>query len=521
MEAVHTNKEITLSNWLAALSEEIIRTRPWLCYFQAYVYHWTGERDKIEVMLQDAETALAGINSGPTDATILPDADRTLMPGHIAALHAHAALIRGDIHQVVFEAEKATKLLKEGDFMHLSASVALGGAYWAQGDVKASEKAFYQGSEGRHSSKYPLVGGAATTYYAQQLIKQGRLQDAHDTLQDAFQRYKLPSGRMAPISGFIGIKIGDILREWNKLEAAGEIILKSVDRCKVLAQADVMGEAFVSLARYHLAIQDISGAKKFIQQGFDIVRTSQVDPWICTWLEACQIRIWLLDGDLVSAERWVETSRLHIDDEMNYHQDLPLMNLARVLLAQGIDNPDGPYLDQSLLLLSRLLAAAKSAGWIHELISIHILTAQAHLAKNEPEPATASFERALALGKPGGYVRVFVNEGRSVEKLLGLTTRHSQVKDYANALTAVIKSARYPKAVEASVSATSALIEPLSSRELEVLQYLTTSLSAPEIAQELYISTSTVRSHIKNIYGKLAVHRRIDAIDRAHELKLI
>jgi len=65
------------------------------------------------------------------------------------------------------------------------------------------------------------------------------------------------------------------------------------------------------------------------------------------------------------------------------------------------------------------------------------------------------------------------------------------------------------------------LIEPLSERELELLRLLTTSLSSTEIAQELFISVNTVRSHIKSIYGKLNVHRRRDAVQRAGKLGLL
>jgi LuxR family maltose regulon positive regulatory protein len=69
--------------------------------------------------------------------------------------------------------------------------------------------------------------------------------------------------------------------------------------------------------------------------------------------------------------------------------------------------------------------------------------------------------------------------------------------------------------------ATQPLLEPLSERELEVLRLLATGRSNPEIGQELFIATSTVRSHLKNIYGKLNVHRRWDAVQRAEELGLL
>ncbi len=75
--------------------------------------------------------------------------------------------------------------------------------------------------------------------------------------------------------------------------------------------------------------------------------------------------------------------------------------------------------------------------------------------------------------------------------------------------------------VEPATPRMQALVEPLSERELQVLRLLAAGLSSTEVAQELYIAVGTARTHIKNIYSKLGVHRRIEAITRAQELGLI
>jgi LuxR family maltose regulon positive regulatory protein len=142
-----------------------------------------------------------------------------------------------------------------------------------------------------------------------------------------------------------------------------------------------------------------------------------------------------------------------------------------------------------------------------------ILQALALQACGDGERALAALGRALTLAEPGGYVRIFTDEGVPMGELLLKAIASGVVASYASELLAALEEETKPPS--------SSLIEPLSERELEVLRLLTTSLSSTEIAQELFISVNTVRSHIKSIYGKLNVHRRRDAVQRARELGLL
>jgi LuxR family maltose regulon positive regulatory protein len=220
-----------------------------------------------------------------------------------------------------------------------------------------------------------------------------------------------------------------------------------------------------------------------------------------------------------------------VDGELSFLHDLEHINLARVLVAQGTRRPSGAYLDEALCLLARLLKAAESAGWTNEAIKILILQALALKARGDTEGATAALARALTLAEPGGYVRVFVDEGGPMCELLRQAATQGIAPNYTGRLLAATRAeeqrsmgARDPEGRLSPLHPrTSALllIQPLSERELEVLRLLATSLSAPEIAEELVISVNTVRSHIKSIYSKLNVHRRMEAVQRARELGLI
>jgi LuxR family maltose regulon positive regulatory protein len=147
-------------------------------------------------------------------------------------------------------------------------------------------------------------------------------------------------------------------------------------------------------------------------------------------------------------------------------------------------------------------------------IEISVLRALAWQALGDGTQALACLERALSLAEPEGYVRLFVDEGGALTKLL----RQAAARDVAPAYARRLLAAFAPPAPETPPAA---LIDPLSERELEVLRLLATSLSGSDIARELSIAVSTFRSHTKSIYSKLNVHRRLDAVERAKELQLI
>jgi LuxR family maltose regulon positive regulatory protein len=170
-------------------------------------------------------------------------------------------------------------------------------------------------------------------------------------------------------------------------------------------------------------------------------------------------------------------------------------------------------------LLSRLADVAERAGAMGYLIEVLVLQALALQALDRPEPALASLEHALCVAEPSGYVRVFVDEGSPMRQLLQQALAKGIRVDYARKLVGAF--GEEAAATPWPPSAHKALIEPLSQRETEVLRLLSTHLSSAEMAEVLFVSVHTVRSHIKSIYGKLDVHSRSEAVSRAQSLDLL
>ena len=524
MQMITHSKLTTLARWIETLPVEAVQARPWLSVYGAWTRYWTGRRQQVDSSLQNAERALQSLpqEAKPTTIPDLTETERQHIEGHIAAIRAFQALPNEEIPLVVEMAQKALDLLPEGEYMRIMAALILGAAYWGLGDVVASEEAFTRASTSARRSGFRFLEVSSTCYAGMQHAKQGRLYQAHETYGRALALARGPEGQDLPAAGYPAVKLNDLLREWNDLETAGKSMERDVELCVQWAQVDSMADSFVALARLQIARGDIDGAHGSLQRAEELMARSRLDPWLTCWLDDCRLRLWLSTGDLEAAIRWVHTSGLGIKDELSYQHDLHHINLARVLVSQGRELQSEEHLRQALDLLTRLLQAAEKAKWVNKTIQVLILQALAFQEIGSDDEAVSSLDRALSLAEPGGYVRTFVDEGSPMIQLLDKAATQIRHEDYA---TSLVKALRKEKSLallsREGPQESIQLADPLSDRELQVLRLLATHLTRREISQELFVSVNTVRSHVKNIYSKLQVHRRAEAIERAKELGLI
>jgi LuxR family maltose regulon positive regulatory protein len=150
-----------------------------------------------------------------------------------------------------------------------------------------------------------------------------------------------------------------------------------------------------------------------------------------------------------------------------------------------------------------------------------VLQALAYEAQGNIPPALAPLERALTLAEPEGYVRVFVDEGSPMARLVSEAAAHGMMPNYTGRLLTVFEAEEHKRADEAHLPLAQSLAEPLSKRELEVLQLIAQGLSNSEISERLFLARDTVKGHIKKIFGKLEVQRRTEAVARAREVGLL
>ncbi len=231
-------------------------------------------------------------------------------------------------------------------------------------------------------------------------------------------------------------------------------------------------------------------------------------------------RLWIAQGRAADALRWAHEEGLTIGGEVSYLREFEHLTLARALLAQYRIDRAERSLHDALELLGRLLSAADAGDRMGRVIEILVVQALARHVHSNISAALIPLEHALRLAEPEGYVRMFVDEGPAMADLLRAAAARGSMPAYTGKLLAACDAQGQEGIGEAPLS-TVLVSEPLSERELEVLRLLRSELSGPEIARELVVAVSTVRTHTKTIYSKLNVNSRRAAVKRAAELDLI
>jgi LuxR family maltose regulon positive regulatory protein len=244
-------------------------------------------------------------------------------------------------------------------------------------------------------------------------------------------------------------------------------------------------------------------------------------PHLLLQVAAVRAQLELAQGNLAAAILWADTSSLSTeDDDLVYPREGEYLALVRVRIAQAHDDPASPFLQDVLYLLERLLLDAEDKARLGSVLEILMLRALAHQAQGDRTSALSTLERALVLAEPEGYIRLFVDEGPPMLALLRLVRAHSSVPGYVATLLSAFGEPHVSHLPPISVRP-SALAEPLTEREREVLRLLLEGSSNREIARRLVLSVNTVKRHVYNLCGKLGVQSRAQAIVRARDLNLV
>jgi LuxR family maltose regulon positive regulatory protein len=279
--------------------------------------------------------------------------------------------------------------------------------------------------------------------------------------------------------------------------------------------AMVIGWSNLCLMRVLFSRGDLAGAEKIIQKMETIARKHDLPPWITNPMTAWRARIWLAQDKLDAASQWVREHALDADRGPTLLHEMEYVVLARILIAQG-------RLDETRRLLQRLLETAETGGHTSRAIEILMLQALTFQAGGDTTRAIAALKRALTLAEPGGFIRIFVDEGPPMARLLYEAVTREIAPSYARRLLATFPVAEPEQTGPSKTQAPKPeVVEPLSERELVVLQLIAEGLTNPEIASRLFLSLNTVKVHTRNIYGKLGVHSRMQAVARARALGIL
>ncbi|NOK61028.1 MAG: LuxR family transcriptional regulator, maltose regulon positive regulatory protein [Chloroflexi bacterium AL-W] len=482
---------VPILNWLESSPTSVLDGRPSLWVMYASVLIFVGQLTKVEEKLEAAEAALQYVTSDEKTRDLI---------GHIASIRATLAVAQDQVETIIEQSHRALAHLHPDNLPVRTATTwTLGVAHQLQGDRAAARQAYTKALEISHEIGHFIINLMATIGLAQIQEAENRLHQATQTYQNSLQ---LAGDPPQPVACEAHLGLARISYEWNDLEIAQQHGYQSIQLVEQLETIGRFVTCKVFLARLKMKQSDMAGATTLLMQAEHIARQHNFTRQIPE-IVAIQVLMLLHQGKLDTATHLAQK------------YDLPISQ-ARVYLAQ--QNPSA-----ALAVLAPWHQYVETKNWADERLKVVILQALAHQAQGDQANAVQLLSDALVLAKPGGFIRIFVDEGPPMAQLVSTVAAQGIMTDYTNTLVTAFQAEQPDDTLSVSHTTTpiQKLIEPLSQRELDILRLIAQGLSNHEISERLFLALSTVKGHNRRIYGKLQVQRRTEAISRARELELL
>lgn len=511
---------LLLQGWLQALPVAVIECNAYLCLWSAWILVSRNQLQASEHYLNLIGELLAHMQESP---------ETTLVWGYFWALQAKVAGRRGDMPTTLALTHQALSVLpRHSAILRSVITRNLCAGYIISGDTRAADVALHQALreqellESQVSSVHSLSSERQYARTARLLLwvettslrwLQGQFHIAADLYRQTLHLSR--EQHQHYVSAIACVNLGQILRQWNDLDQAEAYIQQGNAYSLQIGANVTRRNGLIELARIQQARGETLYAQATMAQAVELAHTLSSTRgllWATTW----QARLQLAQGDLAAATRWAQEyqRQVHPFPQFNLY-DAEDLTLVRVLIAQG-------HLNQSAALLERLLPAYQLAGRLPSVIEVYLLQALTLVAQHAWTDADKILIQALKLAEPEGYIRLFVDEGSVLIDLLVQLEPQLQgrIRLYVQRLLTAsgLRMTTAPYLIESSVYP---FVEPLSERELEVVRLLAAGFSNQEIAYKLIVTLNTIKTHLKNIYAKLAVNSRTQAIARARSLNLI
>jgi LuxR family maltose regulon positive regulatory protein len=522
-----------VGRWVATLPPAQVRDNPVLCVARAglLLSLVRFEPDQAEAWIADAERALGSGRwspsaGGPTASDVA---------GAIAWARALLAGYRGDAAAALAAGREALAHLAPDNVPgRCYVAIALCAAHTASGDLARAEASVAE-AVGRARD---AANGYFTCLSAANLVALQRARGAVAAAAATGEETLAWSARTGPggraVEGMLLMQLADLHRERNDLDAALACATEAATRFRTWGTPDTMVMSAFVLARVRQARGELEPALALCA---DLAGRTAGFGWLAPLVAALETQVRLAQalaggGALPAVPppgRPTEDRDLRARPRLlPYAYEHVWIAPAQVLLARGRALGDGELLRRALAELGRLEGDATRLPWLR--IKCLVLRGLAHHALGDEAAAAEALRSALALAQPDRYVRVFADEGPPMAALLGALPAGDAAAAYLDELRrAAARQAGAPWPEPGAAFApdgsaaprTARLAEALTGREVEVLRLIAAGRSNDEIARALVVAASTVKTHVNNVYGKLGVARRTEAVARARELGLL
>jgi len=516
-----------LVKFVEQLPSDLCQGYPMLCIWHAWALLYMGQMERVEPALTLIEANQRKIHRVPN-------------PGYVTTVRAVLANQEGDLPRSINLFEQALEEMSTASpdritlIFQGSAVIWLGVNHRLLGNFGKATQLFMKATEINQKAGNFYAALLSFELLAELAMIRGQLPQALDLYRSGVKlAHNWVDTEGKPQRSLIAaagpqLGLGRVLYQLNDLDGSAAYIQRSAD---LFGLGDIWGkkDAFAMLAYLRQAQGEFEASAELLSKVIAIRDTITVRRSSTTDLPSLvQVAILLSRARpemahlLTDVSQRIEKLGVHANDDVDfsspadYPREYDYSELARTLIAKD-------RAAEALPLLTRLLEAAVTMGRHGDEIRYLVLIALAQNALGDTQIALGFLGQALTLAEPQGYIRFFVDEGLPMAELLSFAVSQNIAPDYATKLLAA-----FPKDVLSAVTIakeltvnTKVLVEPLSGREIEVLRLMTEGYKYQEIAERLVVSINTVRHHNRNIFGKLNVNSRIQAIDRARELHLL
>jgi LuxR family maltose regulon positive regulatory protein len=493
----------TLLGWLNTLPEQLVLSDSDLSCHKGWVLYLRGQIDIAEGYAA-AATAQQRSDASP------------LQQGMLLAFQAFLAINRGEPARAVRLAQAALTLLGNSEsFFRTTALSHLGQALRLTGDRQLAIQTLRQAVQlGQHLGHH-LIILEAIGYLAPLLYMQGQLREALTLCQQAADQYRDARGKALPMAGLVHVPLGILYYEIDDLDRAQHHLEAGIALCQQLGTVYSTLVGLRTLARLHYARGNLDTAWTTLAAARQLAVQSGNQQRL-RLVSVVTAEFQLREGYVAAAARTL-TDLGDAADSRSQHE---AVTYAHLLLAQG-------HAHAAQRALAQFEETARRQRRSGSLIAIHLVQALAEQALAHPAVARESLEQALILAAPDGYRRVFLDAGPAIAALLP-QARHVAPAFVADLLDAFSRTEGRGLSAESAAPLhsvpspqSSALAEPLSEAELKVLRLVALGLSNREIAERLVITVGTTKWHLNQIYGKLHVRNRTEAVALARQLQLL